>query len=298
MTGSGAPLVSIGLPTYNRETLLRRAVESLLAQDYPAVELLISDNASPDGTEAYCRDLAAREPRVKYFRQPRNVGATANYVDVQRRATGAYYMNMADDDAPAPNYLRECVAALEADPTLVIALGVPLMSEGDVVVKEGARTNLLDASGADRVCAYYRTVEENVAFLGVMRTRVVRATPPSPNTMGNDWLYMAAVAFQGKIRTVESTSIRKQVGGASRSTRQIAKSLGLPRIQGVLPMESIMLSAFRDVAWRHPVFAPLGAVGRWRLAARVVGTLSMRFHFRRAKKGLKRRLSLLHPTAR
>jgi len=286
-----APLVSIGLPTYNREALLRRAVLALLGQDHPAIELVVSDNASTDGTEAFCRALAAREPRVKYFRQRKNMGATANYLEVQRRATGAYYMNMADDDTPATNYVSECVAALEADPTLAIALGRPLMSQDGVVVKDGAKTNLLSDSGADRVCAYYRTVEENVAFLGVMRTCVMRAIPPVPNTMGNDWLYMAAVAFQGKIRTIETTSILKQMGGASRTTKQIAEFLELPRIQGVLPIESIMLSAFQDVAWRNPVFAPLGAAGRWRLATRVAKTLSMRFHVGRVKKGLKRRLT-------
>lgn len=286
-----APIVSIGLPTYNREKLLRRAVDALLSQDYPALELVISDNASTDGTEAFCRALADRDPRVKYFRQPKNAGATANYLEVQRRATGDYYMNMADDDTPAVNYVSECVAALEADPKLAIALGRPLMSEGEVVVKDGARTNLLQESGADRVVAYYRTVEENVAFLGVMRASVLRATPPAPNTMGNDWLYMAAVAFQGKIRTLETTSIKKQMGGASRSTKEIAAYLKLPRIQGVLPIESIMLSAFQDVAWRNPVFAPLGPLRRWRLASRVAKTLSMRFHVGRVAKGVRRRLS-------
>jgi len=285
------PLVSIGLPTFNREKLLRRAVEALLAQNYPALELVISDNCSPDGTEAFCRALAAREPRVKYHRQSKNMGATANYLEVQRRATGEYYMNMADDDTPATNYVSECVAALESDPTLAIVLGTPLMTQGDEVVKEGAKTNLLQESGADRVCAYYRTVEENVAFLGVMRASVLRNTPPVPNTMGNDWLYMAAVAFQGKIRTIATTSIRKQIGGASRSTRQIAAHLGLPRIQGVLPIESIMLSAFQDVAWRNPVYAALGAARRWRLATRVAKTLSMRFHVGRVAKGVRRRLT-------
>jgi hypothetical protein len=291
MTARPLPVVSIGLPTYNREALLRRAVASLLAQDYPALELVISDNASPDGTEAFCRELAAKDPRVRYVRQATNVGATKNYLAVQALAAGAYYMNMADDDTPAPNYVSECVKALEADPSLAIVLGRPLMSEGETVVKEGAQTNLLQERPADRVCAYYRTVEENVAFLGVMRTSVLRNTPPVPNTMGNDWLYMAAVAFQGKIRTIGSTSILKQMGGASRTTRQIAKALGLPKIQGVLPIESIQLSAFQDIAWRNPVYAPLGAARRWSLAMRVVQTLSMRFHVARVKRGVKRRLS-------
>jgi glycosyltransferase involved in cell wall biosynthesis len=281
-----APLVSIGLPTYNREPLLRKAAAAVLGQDYPNLDVVISDNASTDGTEAFCRELAARDPRVRYVRQATNVGATKNYLAVQALATGEYYMNMADDDTPAPNYVSECVKALEADPRTAVALGRPLMSDGDTTVKEGASTNLLDEDGGSRVVAYYASVEENVAFLGVMRRSVLRSTPPAPNTMGGDWLYVAAIAFQGRIVTLESTSIRKQMGGASRSTRQIAKSLGLPRIQGVLPMESIMLSSFADTAWRCPVFAPLGRFGRLGLALRVEWALFRRFNGRRARRVL------------
>jgi hypothetical protein len=278
------PLVSIGLPTYNREKLLRKALAAVLAQDYADLEVVVSDNASPDGTEAFCRETAARDPRVRYVRQPENIGPTRNYLAVQALATGEYYMNMADDDTPAPNYVSECVKALEADPGLAVALGRPLMSDGDLTVKDGAVTNLLAEDGRDRVVAYYADVEENVAFLGVMRRSVLAATPPAPNTMGGDWLHVAAIAFQGKIRTLGTTSIRKQVGGASRNTRQIAKALGLPWIQGVLPMESIMLATFADTAWRCPVFAPLGRSGRLRLALRVEWTLLRRFTLQRMRR--------------
>lgn len=63
-----APLLTIGIPTFNRLGLLRRAVKSALDQDCGDLEILIADNASPDGTEEYCRELAAREPAVRYIR--------------------------------------------------------------------------------------------------------------------------------------------------------------------------------------------------------------------------------------
>jgi glycosyltransferase involved in cell wall biosynthesis len=59
------PRVSIGLPAYNGEWYLAPALDSLLAQDFDDFELLISDNASTDGTGDISRDYAARDPRIR-----------------------------------------------------------------------------------------------------------------------------------------------------------------------------------------------------------------------------------------
>lgn len=274
------PLVSVGLPTYNRVHLLRTAVESVLRQTYEPLELVVSDNASTDGTEAFCRELAAKEPRLRYVRQAVNVGLTANYAAVRAAATGAYYMALGDDDHPDANYVAECVAALESDPALVVAAGRPFMCKGDVQVREAVRTDLLDASPRTRVLAYYRRVEENASFNGVIRCAAIAAVPPMRNTMGGDWLYMASVAWLGRIRTIDTTTIRKQVGGTSRSTISMAKQMGMPFIQGLLPAESIMVSAFLDIAWRSPVYASLGSVSRLAFGLRVAGALFWRFRIR------------------
>jgi glycosyltransferase involved in cell wall biosynthesis len=63
--GSSVPRVSIGLPVYNGETFLAAAIDSLLAQTFRDFELIISDNASTDGTEAICRDRASRDARIR-----------------------------------------------------------------------------------------------------------------------------------------------------------------------------------------------------------------------------------------
>ena len=260
--------------------LLRTAVEAVLRQTYEPLELVVSDNASTDGTEAFCRELAAREPRLVYVRQENNVGLTANYAAVAAAATGAYYVALGDDDHLDANYVAECVAALESDPSLVVAAGRPFMCRGDVQVREAVRTDLLDASPKTRVLAYYRSVEENASFNGVIRRAAVASVHPMRNTMGGDWLYMASVAWLGRIRTLDSTTIRKQVGGTSRSTISMAKQMGMPFIQGLLPAESIMVSAFLEIAWRSPVYAPLGAIGRWLFAFRASGSLFWRFRIR------------------
>ena len=71
---SESPRVSIGLPVHNGENHLADALESLLAQSYENLELVVSDNGSTDRTEEICRTYAAADPRIRYFRNEQNLG--------------------------------------------------------------------------------------------------------------------------------------------------------------------------------------------------------------------------------
>ncbi len=126
------PLVSIGMPVYNGEKYIRRALDSLLAQDYEDFELIISDNASTDGTPQICRAYAARDARITYYRTEQNMGAIRNFNRVFELARGKYFLWAAADDWRAPNYLRHCVACLERDPTSVLCFTKTYMVKPDL----------------------------------------------------------------------------------------------------------------------------------------------------------------------
>jgi glycosyltransferase involved in cell wall biosynthesis len=114
------PQVTIGMPLYNAEKTLRRAIDSVLSQDYPHFELIISDNGSTDGTEGICRAFTRKDERITYVRQPGNRGAHWNFNQVVGFAKGKYFMRMSHDDVRAPTYVSKCVALLEANPGAVL----------------------------------------------------------------------------------------------------------------------------------------------------------------------------------
>ncbi len=120
MSIENLPLVSIGLPVYNGGKFLRQAISTLVAQDYPHIELIISDNASEDQTEAACREFQSQDPRIRYIRQPHNQGAPFNFEFVAREARGEYFMWAAHDDFWEPSYARKCVEMLETYPQAVL----------------------------------------------------------------------------------------------------------------------------------------------------------------------------------
>jgi len=117
---SRPPRVSIGMPVYNDDKFLRPALDSLLAQDYADYELIISDNASTDATEAIGREYAARDRRIRYHRNATNIGASDNFNQVFRFSSGGeYFMWAGGHDVWAPTYLSRCVEVLEGDASIV-----------------------------------------------------------------------------------------------------------------------------------------------------------------------------------
>ncbi|MFM7102339.1 MAG: glycosyltransferase family 2 protein [Verrucomicrobiota bacterium] len=99
-----SPLVSIVVATYRRQDLVVRAVRSALAQTHPRVEVVVSDDASPDGTWDALRAVAAGEARLQVSRQPANAGVWANWTEVVRRARGEYLVFLGDDDVLDPEF--------------------------------------------------------------------------------------------------------------------------------------------------------------------------------------------------
>jgi len=117
------PLVSIGLPVYNGEAYLSQALDSLLAQTYANFELNISDNASTDRTREICREYATKDRRIRYHRNPENIGFCGNWQRALRLATGPFFMWAADDDLWSENYLDVLTDCLVSRPNAILAAG-------------------------------------------------------------------------------------------------------------------------------------------------------------------------------
>jgi len=114
------PLVSIGLPVHNGASLLRQALDSLLAQDHENFEVVISDNASVDATKEICREYLLRDPRIRYHRNTSNLGPTANFLKVLELSRGKYFMWAAHDDLWERCFISKLVAPFQDYPDVAL----------------------------------------------------------------------------------------------------------------------------------------------------------------------------------
>jgi glycosyltransferase involved in cell wall biosynthesis len=286
------PLVSIGIPTFNRAEMLKRSIESALNQDYENVEVLISDNASTDQTESFCNYYCEMDSRFKYFRQPRNRGPADNFSEVLKYSTGQFFMWLGDDDWIDPGYVSAGVQQLLDDPAMSLVSGVPQYYRNGQKAEAGKAFDLLYAAWWKRTIAYYAQVADNGMFYGVMRTTQIRQIE-MPRAMGGDWIMMAELVSIGKAKMIPEITVHRELGGATASYRQIADLLGLSNFQAVFPMLSIASSAWMDIMAKHSVFKPRPVLSRFLVAGVVFFVILLRQPVRYGRAALRRSRSFL-----
>lgn len=173
------PLVSIGMPVFNRPELLDHAIYSVRAQTWPNLEIIISDNASDDPRVA---DVLAKhekqDRRIRVFRQQENIGPLANFCFVLEKATADYFMWAADDDSCTPDFIEKLLRPLIAHPNLALVMSdvVTVDIEGRVI-----RVDTLDSirlgedwERARRLFFEYPTSNIFFCIYGLYRTEVLK----------------------------------------------------------------------------------------------------------------------------
>lgn len=191
------PLVTIGVPVYNEARYLDASLHSLRAQDYPNLEIVLSDNASTDGTLALCERHAAADPRIRVERTAANRGATANFRHALDVARGRYFMWAAGHDLWTPGLVSECVALLEAHPQACLAFPCSRWIDGDgrALPRQSGWT---DTRGLPDVARLFTVFWGNMhPVMGVVRTDELRACGPLPNLVGGDLVLLARLALRG-----------------------------------------------------------------------------------------------------
>lgn len=206
---SATPAVSIGLPIYNGEPFLTETIESILDQSYSDLELILSDNASTDGTAEICRRFAERDPRVRYSRNPENLGAARNYNITFELARGRYFKWHGHDDPVPPDYLERCIAVLERDPSIVLAYGRqqaiddagrPKRTGVLVSARLQGRPRLASRSPIARYLACVATPAGHPVgpIFGVVRRDVLARTPLLGAFVSHDLPLTAELTLHGK----------------------------------------------------------------------------------------------------
>jgi glycosyltransferase involved in cell wall biosynthesis len=204
------PKITLGLLVYNGERYLGQTIDSLLSQTYGDFDLLVSDNASTDGTEDICRSYTALDRRIAYVRQRENIGATANFNYLASRASTDYFKWCAADDLIAPAYLANCVEFLESRPDFVLChsntrtIGFDNSElPNDIIKSSGACERIpIGLNKEYRPWQRFRDVLlGNTAVMdqwGVIRTALLQDTGLLRVCVGYEKVVMAALSLRGR----------------------------------------------------------------------------------------------------
>lgn len=214
------PEVTIGLPVYNGETHVAQAIDSLLAQSFTDLQLLISDNASSDGTEQICREYARRDSRVRYVRHSRNLGATFNWNFVAVENRSPFFKWASANDVTPPVMLERSLEALRQHSDIILCYGrTILIDERDSVIgTKDDDPEILDSQPSVRFRRVLDELVANNAQSGLIRTSALRRTRMERDYVDGDMVLMAELALLGGFRKLDDVLLyrRMSLGSATR----------------------------------------------------------------------------------
>jgi glycosyltransferase involved in cell wall biosynthesis len=271
--------VSIGLTVYNSERYLPAALESLLSQRFEDFELIISDNASNDGTEAICLEFIARDHRVRYVRNRVNVGVAANFNQAFRLSSGEFFKWAAYDDICGPDLLSRCVEVLDGDPGAVIVYPrvATIDQDGRVTGERDPGPDMTSLDPAVRFSTLMRHPFWATSMFGVIRSSVLARTGLMRSNAACDHVLLAELSLYGKFVELPGYEFFNR----DHPDRTITKSSIIQRalyVNPKLPRVAALLRLIQAAGYVHVVrSAPISrrsqgrcflAIGRW-LSARI-----------------------------
>lgn len=199
------PRVSLGMPVFNGENFLENALDSILTQTFTDFELIISDNASTDRTQDICRAYEARDSRIRYYRNEKNLGAAPNFNRVFELSSGEYFKWVAHDDLLAPDFLQKCVDILDQDPQVVLCHSKvkfvddagKIIANYDIELKHVNSSKPQDRFG-DLIMMHHWCFD----VFGVIRANILKQTPLIASHIESDRNLLAELGLFGRFHEI------------------------------------------------------------------------------------------------
>lgn len=203
-----SPRLSVGVPVYNEAGHVAETLAAISAQTFGDFEVIVSDNASTDGTEQICRDHCAQDSRFRYMRNRKNLGIKANFNQIFRFTQGRYFKWWAADDLGAKTLLESGVGVLEENPAAVLAFSGALFFEEEPANEvRRATSGLIPTMDGDRVSRFGQVMHllakrpefAPVLLSATMRASAVAATPMQGRYPASDLPFIARLALAGSL---------------------------------------------------------------------------------------------------
>lgn len=230
MNSNATPLVTVGIPTYNRPQGLERTLNCILNQSYQHLEIIISDNCSTDPTVLPILErFAEQDERIKYYVQEKNLSIVPNFQFLLDQASGEFFMWAADDDSWDNNFIEVCVKGMLSNDEVALCMTDLKIVDADGRGKPGRlnRSFMQDNLYARNFHFVKSTGETKYFFCGLYRTALVKNIP-FDNSWGGDHLFIFEALCKGKFLYLPGRSVFYYYrGGSSANMDGVRKAFNI-----------------------------------------------------------------------
>tara|TARA_X000001036_G_scaffold408601_1_gene418974 strand:+ start:92 stop:1021 length:930 start_codon:yes stop_codon:yes gene_type:complete len=192
------PKLTIGMPVYNGELFIKKAIKSILDQTFTDFELIISNNSSTDSTEKICQDFIDKDNRIQIHTQKKNIGIHRNFNFLLSKAKGEYFAWAAVDDYLDNDFMEKNLKILESDKSVVSSVGKIIPYSVDSLeidstlvdtsvfpkflknfIKSGRHKKMIDAGPVsgnmnDKIRTFFKITKSLGRWYGVHRTEQLK----------------------------------------------------------------------------------------------------------------------------
>lgn len=265
-----ATKVSVGVPIFNAEATISRALDALISQTHRELEIIICDDGSSDGTRDICVNYVRLDSRIQYHRSEINRGIPTTFAWALSLSSAEFFMWASHDDYWFPEYIATCLVPLQKNSEIVLSATITESvneSGGTQFIDFGLTT--LGMSSSARYRAYRKKVDTKTdiggLFYGVYRKSILSEFSPMPPIIANDHVVLARLALKGCFVTTQKKLMQKYFGGVSKSHRDNGRAQRIPHsvyvtcpylirelyfVQAILTSDGIdVLRKLRLMAW-------------------------------------------------
>ncbi|HYL35385.1 MAG TPA: glycosyltransferase family 2 protein [Bryobacteraceae bacterium] len=261
-----SPALSIALAVYNGERFVARALDSLLAQSFRNFELIISDDASTDRSGEICQSYASRDARIRYIRQPSNLGMYRNFDFLVHESRGPFYMWAAQDDEWDRDWCRVLMENMTED--AIISFGhLKLIGPANEILQLYRRPVYSKNEGWRTFQLFFQDLPWSIGsspIYGICRRQRILDCPISEieklSRDSTDSLWVFMIGQRGHILTDDQVYHYKHAGYPKGHRPHILQRI---REQVLVLHQVRMLTCFPLLVrrwWLRPVFAFLTPV--------------------------------------
>jgi len=245
-----SPLVSVGIPTYNRPEGLRKTLQCIIAQSYRNLEILVSDNCSTNcDVERVVKEFIKKDKRIYFYRHAQNLGPSFNFKFVLEKANGNYFMWAADDDSWEKEYVEKNLYNLLKNENAI--LSVSRVSLNGKSNNDSLSIGTSEIKGHDKIIRFkqyltYPSPSYNSRFYGLIKTEYLKKCVPDKNFFASDWAIMLNLLKFGDFIEYNENLMSRNTFGISSSHKILVNYYSLNKIKRYLPFMDFTIYVLKE----------------------------------------------------
>ena len=221
-------LISVGITTFNRLEMLKKALNSVMNQTYKDIEILIADNHSTDGTEEYCLECAKKDKRIKYFRHEKNIGLYENGIFLLNQIKSKYYLSLCDDDWVSENFIEEAVKSLQCENIACMSSNTILYDKDYKIIQNCNTNNICQSLYIERMKKYPEAIWDLKLCCCVMNTKYIKEILKDTKTrFCEDQIIGLKFLYLGKMPVLKNATYHKLHNGCTKDLDTLKSTFNL-----------------------------------------------------------------------